>query len=82
MRSCGISIKARGSYHKRRFLNDDSIGDKVMWDYFKGINTTNSNVSVQCVCKKECSDRHSQLCKNCQYNKGPEKRKSYYKPIK
>ena len=23
-----------------------------MWDYFKGINTTNSNISVQCVCKK------------------------------
>ena len=53
-----------------------------MWDYFKGINATNSNISVQCVCKKECSDRHSQLCKNCQYNKGVEERKSYYKPIK
>ena len=46
-----------------------------MWNYFKGINETNSSMMAQCIFKKECGSRHTQLCENCKYNKGPEEKK-------
>ena len=53
-----------------------------MWNCFKGINETNSSMMVQCIYRDDCSSRHTQLCKNCKYNKGSEEKKSYYKPKK
>lgn len=53
-----------------------------MWDGIKGINITNSSLAVQCTCKDVCSSRHTQLCENCQYNKGRKEEKNCYKPIK
>lgn len=51
-----------------------------MFDWFRGINITNSSMMVQCTCKYVCSSRHTQLCKNCKYNYGEKEDKNYYKP--
>ena len=46
-------------------------------NFFRSVNRANSNISVNCVNWKDCSSRHSTLCKTCAYNIGVE-RKSYY----
>lgn len=49
-----------------------------MFDFFKGINTKNSSMSVQCNAKGVCEMRHTTLCENCKHNCGVEKNKNYF----
>lgn len=49
-----------------------------MFDIFKGINITNSSMSVQCKAKDVCSMRHTTLCKDCKHNRGMKKDKNCF----
>lgn len=53
-----------------------------MFDYYKGINVTNSSTTVQCIYKDVCSSRHTKLCKDCKYNKECEKENKELTTIK
>lgn len=49
-----------------------------MFNWFKGINETNSSMMVQCDAKGVCEWRHSSMCEHCKHNCGVKKDKNYF----